>query len=47
MKPPSKRFNPNRWTEWVIPALLILLLIGLLATIAIIALSVFGLTPGM
>lgn len=35
MKPNSKRFIPNRWTELVVPAVLLLLLMVLIATIVI------------
>lgn len=42
MKPPSKRFTPNRWTEWVVPAVLLLLLLALLVTLALIIVSVFS-----
>jgi hypothetical protein len=41
----SKRFTPSWWTEHLVPALIAVLLVGLLATLAIICLSVLGLTP--
>ncbi len=46
MKRPSKRFVPSRWSERLVPVLLAILLLGLLATMALIALSMMGLTPG-
>ena len=36
---PSTRFDQNRWTARLVPALLILLLLALVATLVIIALS--------
>jgi hypothetical protein len=45
MTRPSKRFAPSRWTEWVVPALLVVLFLGLLVTLSIILLSVLHLTP--
>jgi hypothetical protein len=42
---PSKRFTPSKWTRWLVPALLGLLLLGLLITLAIVLLAVFGLMP--
>jgi hypothetical protein len=47
MKPPSKRFNPSVWSERLIPLVLILLALGLVATIAVVILSILGLTPGL
>ncbi len=47
MRKKSKRFTPSKWTEYLVPILLILLLIGLLATLVIVALSLSGLTPGI
>ncbi|MGB2910736.1 MAG: hypothetical protein WBD56_04705 [Anaerolineales bacterium] len=46
-KPQSKRFTPSKWNEYLVPILLILLLLGLLATLVIVALSLYGLTPGI
>ena len=46
MKPESKRFSPSRWAEYLVPALLGLVLIGLLVTVGIVILSMAGLTPG-
>lgn len=45
MKPPSKRFNPTAWSRLVVPGLLVLLLLGLLAVLLIISLSLLGVTP--
>ncbi len=42
MKPPSKRFTPNRWIEWVVPAVLLLIFAALIATLVITGLSVFS-----
>jgi hypothetical protein len=42
----SKRFVANRLTEKVVPVVLVLLLLGLAATLAIVVLSIIGLTPG-
>jgi len=38
----SKRFQPSKWMERLVPALLVLLLLGLLATIAIVVLAMLG-----
>jgi hypothetical protein len=46
MKDKSKRFSPNQWSERLIPCLLIIILLGLVATVLVVALSMFGLTPG-
>jgi hypothetical protein len=43
---PSRRFNANRWTSRLVPALLILLALALLVTLVIIFLSIAGATPG-
>jgi hypothetical protein len=45
MTRPSKRFIPSRWLEWLVPALIALLFLGLLLTLGIILLSVLHLTP--
>ena len=42
-KRPSKRFAPSTWTELLVPVLLVLLTLGLLATVAIVVLSISGL----
>ena len=46
MNRPSKRFNSNRWTEFLVPVLLAVLFLGLLGSMIIVILSVLGLTPG-
>jgi hypothetical protein len=43
MKRASKRFSPSKWSERLVPVLLGLILLGLVVTLAIIALSVAGL----
>ena len=45
MKRQSKRFNPSKWSERLIPILLGLLALALLATLVIVILAVLGLTP--
>jgi uncharacterized membrane protein len=45
MNRPSKKFNPSRWMERLVPVLLVILSIGLLATIVIIILAVLGVIP--
>lgn len=42
MSRPSKRFDISAWTEYIVPALLVLLVIGLLATILVVALALAG-----
>jgi hypothetical protein len=39
----STRFQPTKWSEWLVPALLIMLVIGLFVTLGIVLLSVFQL----
>jgi hypothetical protein len=46
-KPASKRFTQLGWRERLVPALLVLLLLGLLATMVVVILAVIGLTPGV
>lgn len=36
-RPPSRRFTPSKVTQWLIPALLVILTISLLAVIVIVA----------
>lgn len=43
----SKRFHPSTWTHRLVPIVLILLALGLLITLAIVILSVLGLTPAV
>ena len=46
MKQNSRRFERSQWTECLVPALLLVLLLGLVATMLVIALALLGLTPG-
>lgn len=46
MKRKSRRFIPSKRAEFLVPALLVLLTLGLVATLAIVLLSILGLTPG-
>jgi len=41
----SRRFNPNKLTEKVVPALLVILAVILLAVFVIIGLSLVGVIP--
>ena len=41
----SRRFNPTRLSERLVPLLLILLVLGLVVTVAITVLAVLGLMP--
>ncbi|HZD57042.1 MAG TPA: hypothetical protein VE136_09985 [Anaerolineales bacterium] len=43
----SKRFSPSRWSQYLVPALLVILGLALLATILVVALAVLGFTPGI
>ena len=43
MKRPSQRFSPSKWSRLLVPAVLVLLLLGLLANVALAILSAFGL----
>ena len=42
----SKRFEAGGWAERLAPVLLAVLVLGLLATLVIVGLSMLGLTPG-
>ena len=42
----SKRFEVGGWAERLAPVLLAVLVLGLLATLVIVGLSMLGLTPG-
>lgn len=42
----SKRFRPSTWLKWLVPLLLAMLLLGLLATLIIIGMSLFGIKFG-
>lgn len=46
MKRASKRFTPTWWSERLVPALLALLALALLVTLALILLSIAGILPG-
>jgi len=45
MKKASQRFQPSAWMKWLIPALIGLILLGLVASLVIVILSVVGITP--
>jgi hypothetical protein len=42
----SRRFKPSAWSERLVPVLLAVLLLGLVATLVVVGLSVAGITPG-
>jgi hypothetical protein len=46
-KPPSRRFDPSIWSARIAPVVITILALALLVTLAIIVLSVLGLTPGI
>ena len=46
MKQTSRRFERTQWTDCLVPAFLLLLLLGLVATMLVVALALLGLTPG-
>lgn len=39
----SKRFTPNKWSTYLVPALLLVILLGLLATLIVVVLTLSGL----
>ena len=43
----SRRFSASRPAKVIIPAVLVLLVIGLVVALALILLAVLGLTPGV
>ena len=45
MKQNSRRFERSQWSECLVPALLLFLLLGLVATMLVVALALLGLTP--
>ena len=47
MSRPSKRFDPNFWSERLVPLLFVIILLGLLITLVVVGLSLAGLTPGI
>ncbi|HLE51618.1 MAG TPA: hypothetical protein VI755_06125 [Anaerolineales bacterium] len=46
MSRPSKRFTPSKWSEYLVPVVLIFLVLALVAAMILILASLFGLTPG-
>lgn len=46
-KEKSKRFESRGAARWLVPALLILLTLGILLTLAVTILSILGMTPGV
>jgi preprotein translocase subunit Sss1 len=46
MSRPSQRFSPSKWSQYLVPLVLGILLLGLVGTIIVIVLSVIGLMPG-
>ena len=46
MKPPSKRFAPGGLSERLVPAILVLLVVLLVATILVVLLSMAGVFAG-
>jgi hypothetical protein len=42
----SKRFSPSKWSEYLVPVVLIFLLLALVAALILILASLFGLTAG-
>lgn len=42
----SKRFDPSMWSARLAPAIMIILALALLLSLAIVILSILGLTPG-
>lgn len=47
MNKKSKRFEPTKWSERIVPIVLVIILLGLVATILIVVLATLGLTPGI
>lgn len=45
MKKHSQRFQPSAWMKWLVPTLLVLILLGVIASLTIVILSVLGITP--
>ena len=45
MKKPSLRFRPSIWVKWLVPFLFVLILLGLVASLVIVILSLLGATP--
>jgi hypothetical protein len=38
----SRRFQASRWSNWLVPAVLVILVIGLVATLTLVGLSLLG-----
>jgi len=47
LKKNSRRFEWSQWTECLVPALLLVLLLALVATMLVVALALLGLTPAV
>ena len=45
MKKTSQRFQPSTWMKWLVPFLFVLILLGLVASLVIVILSLIGATP--
>lgn len=45
MKRPGSRFTPSRWSRIFVPAILVILTLGLIVTLVLIILSVIGVLP--
>jgi hypothetical protein len=45
-RPKSARFERNSIQRWLVPAVFILILLGIVATVGITVLAVLGLIPG-
>jgi hypothetical protein len=41
----SRRFTPSKWSEYLVPVLLLVLLLGLLAILVVVVISLTGLSP--
>ena len=46
MSRPSKRFTSSKWSEYLVPLVLIILMLALVAVLVLILASLLGLTPG-
>lgn len=38
----SRRFQASHWSNWLVPAVLVILVIGLVATLTLVGLSLLG-----
>lgn len=43
----SRRSPPSGWMRRLVPAILVLLMLGLIGTLLVVILSILGLTPAM